>query len=78
MKILAKTLVAPLVLETGRYQSFSVQERLCHCKSLDRENVEDEKHVIITCPLDNAQTATLFTGLEKSNQGFHQMSRNLK
>ena len=39
---------APLALKTGCYQSFSVQERLCiHRKSVNRENVEGKKHVIL-------------------------------
>ena len=60
---------APLALETGRYQGMAVQERLCfHCNSLNRENVEDEKHVILACPLYITQRATLFTRLEESIQ----------
>ena len=72
--------VAPLALETGRYQGVSVQERLCfHCKSLDRQNVEDEKHVILTCPLYNAQRATLFPKLEESLiQGGYYLSEEEK
>ena len=47
--------VAPLALETGRYPGLPVRERICfHCKSLKRETVEDEKHVILTCLLYNA------------------------
>ena len=71
--------VAPLALETGRYQGLPVRERICfHCKSLNRETVEDEKHVILTCPLYNAQRATLFTRLEESIQGFSYISEEQK
>ena len=63
--------VAAQALETGCYQGFSVQERLCfHCKPLNRENVKDKKHVILACPLYDAQRTTLFTRLEQSIQGF--------
>ena len=35
--------VAPLTLDTGRYQGLPVRESICfHCKSLNRETVEDE------------------------------------
>ena len=67
-QILGNTLagVAPLALETGRYQGLPVQERICfHCKTLNRETVEDEKHVILTCHLYNGQSATLFGRLEE-------------
>ena len=71
--------VAPLALETGRYQGLPVRERICfHCKSLNRETVEDEKHVILTCPLYNAQRATLFARLEESIQGFSYISEEQK
>ena len=71
--------VAPLALETGRYLGLPVRERICfHCKSLNRETVEDEKHVILTCPLYNAQRATLFTRLEESIQGFSYISEEQK
>ena len=56
-----------------------MRERICfHCKSLNRETVEDEKHVILTCPLYNAQRATLFTRLEESIQGFSYISEEQK
>ena len=76
-----RTRVALLALETGRYQGLTVKERLCfHCKSLDMENVDDEKHIILTCPLCDAHRATLFTRQEESIQGFliYQRRRNSK
>ena len=40
--------VAPLKLETGRYEKKEVHERTCfNCSSI----VEDEIHVILKCPL---------------------------
>ena len=57
----------------------TVQERLCfHYKSLNRKKVEDEKQVILTCPLCNAQRAILFTRLEESIQGFSYLSEEQK
>ncbi len=39
---------APLHLETGRYITVNVSERVCfHCC----ESVEDESHVLLHCPL---------------------------
>ena len=38
--------------------------------TLNRENVEDEKHVFLTCPLCNPQRATLFTRLWELIHGF--------
>ena len=40
--------VAPLRIETGRYEMLSVDKRYCfHRKS----KIENEKHVLIECPL---------------------------
>ena len=64
-------------LATGRYryQGLSVQERLCfYCKSLKRETC----HSYITCPLYNAQRATLFTILEESIQECSYISEEQK
>ena len=42
--------VAPIRVETGRYERLPVSERICfHCKTC----VEDELHVLIDCPLYN-------------------------
>ena len=71
--------VAPLALETGRYPGLPVRERICfYCKSLKRETVEDEKHVILACLPYNAQRATLFTRLEESIQGLSYISEEQK
>ena len=40
--------IAPLRLETGRYENLAVNQRTCfNC----RESVESEKHVLLHCPL---------------------------
>jgi ssDNA-binding Zn-finger/Zn-ribbon topoisomerase 1 len=39
--------VAPLKIETGRYERKELNERLC----INCDNLEDEKHVLLKCPL---------------------------
>ena len=40
--------VAPLRVETGRYKSLPVEQRVCfNCTN----QTKDEKHVLIECPL---------------------------
>ena len=44
--------VAPIALETGRYNGVPVEQRLCfHCREQNAPCVETEEHVILTCPL---------------------------
>jgi hypothetical protein len=40
--------VAPLRIETGRYENKNVNERVCF---ICRDQIEDEKHVLLDCPL---------------------------
>ena len=48
--------VAPLKNETGRYERLNVNERLCfNCNS-----IEDEKHVLLSCPLYEDLRQSLF------------------
>jgi hypothetical protein len=43
--------VAPLRIETGKYERLEVNERLCfNCSKLGINVVEDEKHVLLQCP----------------------------
>ena len=43
-----------LEIERGRYQDLNRQERLCHyCKTRGKDEVEDEGHFLISCPLYN-------------------------
>lgn len=49
--------VAPLRIETGRYENVSVNERVC---SVCTNEVEDEAHVILRCPLYNNFRDELF------------------
>ena len=51
--------VAPLRIETGRFERLSVEDRLCfHCSG--NGLVEDELHVITVCPLYQDLRDTLF------------------
>ena len=44
----------------------------------NRENVEDERRVILTCPLYSAPIEIVFTILEESIQGFTNLPENQK
>ena len=51
--------VAPLRIETGRFERLSVEDRLCfHCYGGGL--VEDELHVITVCPFYQDLRDTLF------------------
>ncbi len=50
--------VAPIRLETGRYEGLTEQERICTVCNMDE--IESEMHVIICCPLYNDIRATLY------------------
>ena len=53
--------VAPIRVETGRYERLPVSERICfHCKTC----VEDELHVLIDCPLYNELRLNFFQMLQ--------------
>ena len=53
--------VAPIRIETGRYERLSVSERICfHCKSC----VEDELHVLINCPLYDELRSNFYQSLQ--------------
>ncbi len=50
--------VAPIRLETGRYEGLTEQERICPV--CDMDEIESEIHVMIFCPLYNDIRATLY------------------
>ena len=63
--------VAPLKIETGRYQSLPVNERTCfHCDDI----VEDETHVLMCCPLYEHLRHDLIIKAESINQDFSNYS----
>ncbi len=49
--------VAPICLETGRYEGLTEQERICPVCDMDK--IESEIHVMIFCPQYNDIRATL-------------------
>ena len=62
--------VAPIRLETGRYEGLPVQERKCpFCDS-----VEDESHVILECALYNDIRESLFDKANHFDNTFYTMS----
>ena len=59
--------VAPLRIETGRYQSLNVEDRTCfNCLT----EVEDEIHVLIECPLYQDIRNELFIKIDGVNPDF--------
>ena len=53
-----KSALAKFRLETGRYKGLSIEERLCQV--CDMHVVEDEKHVLLECPLYTPTRDILF------------------
>lgn len=63
--------VAPLRLETGRYENLPEEERLCPlCKS----NIENEMHVLFECSMYEVERAVLFSKAVKVNSNFETLS----
>ena len=63
--------VAPINLEIGRFFNIPANERFCNfCP----DQVEDESHVIIICPLYNKIREQLFIHASCINDDFMQMS----
>ncbi len=60
--------MAPLRVETGRYEGLAFEERVCpYCKDL----VEDESHMILYCPLYNNIRKCLFDYLRVLYNGIN-------
>ena len=60
------------MLETGRYEGLSIEERLCQV--CDMHVVEDEKHVLLDCPLYTPTRDILFQKMNEHNVNFNLMS----
>jgi hypothetical protein len=59
--------VAPLRVETSRYEQLEVNQMVCfHCI----DNVEDESHVIWNCPLYDDIRNTLFNSAKSPSANF--------
>jgi ssDNA-specific exonuclease RecJ len=59
--------VAPLRIETGRYENKNVNERVCF---ICHDQIEDEKHVLLDCPLYADLRESLFNEVKRSNVHF--------
>ena len=59
--------VAPLRIETGRYENKNVNERVCF---ICHDQIEDEKHVLLYCPLYADLRERLFNEVKRSNVHF--------
>jgi hypothetical protein len=67
--------VAPLRIETGRYERLEVNERLCfNCSKLGINVVEDEKHVLLQCPGYADIRQSIFNNICELNFNFINMS----
>ena len=66
--------VAPIRIETGRYERLNVTDRICNiCDNHDNE-IEDEKHVIMKCTLYDDVRETLFSDASDVCSDFHNFS----
>ena len=66
--------VAPIRIETGRYENLAVSQRLCHvCNT-----VEDELHVILKCSLYNDLRALLFSRADLILPNFNDLDDSAK
>ena len=60
--------VAPLRVETGRYESLQLGQRVCfNCKN----SVEDERHVLIDCPIYEGIRSDLYVKSRNINSEFN-------
>ena len=59
---------APIRLETGRYEGLSIEERLC--KVCDLHVLDNEKHVLLECPLYTPTRYILFKKKNEHNVNF--------
>ena len=62
--------VAPIKIETGRYECFAVEERIYpYCS-----NIEDEMHVILDCSVYNDLRVTLLDKASDVCPGFNDLN----
>ena len=67
--------VAPIRIETGRYENLREEDRLCpFCKNV----VEDESHVILDCPLYDDLRVTLVQNARTICDDYLNLSKNGK
>ena len=63
--------IAPLKVETGRFQGIPLQERTCFCCE---KEVENEIHVLMSCPLYTNERDALFKKISSKNNSFLSLS----
>ncbi len=63
---------APLRIETGRYESLPVEQRICEV--CDSNNVEDEMHFFISCNAFTQERTNLFTHVSQFVDNFNEFS----
>ncbi len=67
--------VAPIKIETGRYQHIAPEERFFfNCKNV----IENEKHFLLECPLYNYFRVDLFTKYSDIREDFLLLSESNK
>jgi hypothetical protein len=66
--------VAPLKIETGRYERRELNERLC----INCDNIEDEKHVLLKCSLYEDLRQSMFIDVVGHNNNVLTLSDNEK
>ena len=69
--------VAPLRLETGRYENLAITDRICR-SCTDSAIVEDEVHVVTTCPIYNDLRDILYQKAESIDGGFSNFTDELQ
>ena len=70
--------VAPIRLETGRYENLRVEERFCPFCPFCPNTVEDEKHVILNCKLYDDIRDSLYKTVVAHNSDFLSVSGDEK
>ena len=68
--------VAPLRLETGRYENLQIDERLClFCSD---QSIENETHVLLKCPLYSDLRQNMFSDILRSYANFSTLDEQAK
>ena len=70
-----RTGVAPLRLETGRYENLAVDQRACF---ICQDFVESEQHVLLNCPLFKDLHHELFNQAFELNSEFYSLNDDKK
>ena len=71
--------VAPLKIETGRYEGIIVENRTCFNPGCSLVNcIEDEKHVLLKCPVYADLRCNIFSRALEYNDNFMQLSDDEK